>query len=100
LSSCVACYRVTRDDEDNVCAGNPPFLENAEKALQKDGCIVVTCHAKPIAKLVSFTPPVKKTQRAFSMEEHLKWLEEFWKDDPREPWTDEWIRESRRDRDL
>lgn len=51
----------------------------AEQALAREGEIIVTRDAKPVAKIVSCTelPPQKRPQ--FDFEAHERWLKKFWK---------------------
>ena len=72
----------------------------AERALAREGEIIVTRDSKPVAKIVSYREPLKKRPR-FDFVAHEKWLREFWKKQPRQTTTiDEELARDRADRGL
>lgn len=69
----------------------------AEKALEREGEIIVTRDSKPVAKIVRYKPSPRKQRKQFDAEKHMKWLREFWKQQPPQPSTDELLRQDRYD---
>jgi antitoxin (DNA-binding transcriptional repressor) of toxin-antitoxin stability system len=69
----------------------------AEKALAQGEEIVVTRDAKPVARLLPFIPATSRTRPRFDPELHLRRLRRFWKNQPTQPSTEEWLARDRAD---
>jgi antitoxin (DNA-binding transcriptional repressor) of toxin-antitoxin stability system len=69
----------------------------AEKALAKEGEIVVTRDSKPVAKIIRYAAPSIKKRPQFDPEKHLRWLRKISKGEKPRPSTDELLRQDRHD---
>lgn len=69
----------------------------AEKALAQGEEIVVTRNAKPVARILPFIPERPHARPRFSPEAHLARLTRFWKKQPAQSSTDEWLAHDRSD---
>jgi antitoxin (DNA-binding transcriptional repressor) of toxin-antitoxin stability system len=67
----------------------------AEKALARVGEIVVTRDAKPVARIVPYEARPQARRRRFDAEAHLRWMENFWRDQDPGPSSDELLRRDR-----
>ena len=70
----------------------------AEKALAQGEEIVVTRDARPVARLLPFVPATPRARPRFDPELHLRRLRRFWRNQPPQPSTDEWLARDRSDR--
>ncbi len=70
----------------------------AERLLALEGEIVVTRDAKPVAKIIPFPAPKKTRRPRMDFEKLRKWRERFWKTQPPQPSTDEWLARDRAER--
>lgn len=69
----------------------------AERILARDGEIVVTRDAKPVARILPYRSPRTKARKRFDPKEHAGWLRRFWKSQPTQPRTDDLLRRERAD---
>jgi antitoxin (DNA-binding transcriptional repressor) of toxin-antitoxin stability system len=67
----------------------------AERLLARAGEIVVTRDAKPVARITPYRQPGAPRPRRFDPTEHRRWLRRFWKNQPRQPSTDELLARDR-----
>jgi len=68
----------------------------AEKALARDGEVVVTRDGKPVARLVPYEATARVRPR-FDPSAHQQWLRRFWSGKPPQPSTDELLLQDRED---
>jgi antitoxin (DNA-binding transcriptional repressor) of toxin-antitoxin stability system len=69
----------------------------AEKALAREGEIVVTRDGHPVARLVPYRAPAQKARRRFEVKSHAAWLARFWRGKVVGPTTDELLGRDRAD---
>jgi antitoxin (DNA-binding transcriptional repressor) of toxin-antitoxin stability system len=69
----------------------------AERILARDGEIVVTRDAKPVARILPYRSSRTKPRKRFDPKEHALWLRRFWKSQPTQPRTDDLLRRERAD---
>ena len=69
----------------------------AEKALAQGEEIVVTRDAKPVARLLPFVLATSRARPRFDPQLHLQRLRRFWRRQPAQPPTDEWLAQDRAD---
>lgn len=67
-----------------------------EKELSRSGEIIVTRDAQPVARILRYVAPRRRSKR-FDRAEHVRWLKRFWKGKRAVPSTDEWLRRDRSD---
>lgn len=67
----------------------------AERILARDGEIVVTRDAKPVARILPYRPVGAPARKRFDPRQHAAWLRRFWKTQPVQPRTDDMLRRER-----
>ena len=67
----------------------------AERILARDGEIVVTRDAKPVARILPYRSPRMARRKRFDPKQHGAWLRRFWKTQPAQPRTDDLLRRER-----
>ena len=67
----------------------------AERKLATVGEIVVTRDSKPVARILPYEPRRRRTRARFDPAEHIRWLRNFWKRQPRQASTDELLKRER-----
>jgi antitoxin (DNA-binding transcriptional repressor) of toxin-antitoxin stability system len=60
----------------------------AERKLATVGEIVVTRDSKPVARILPYKPQRRRARARFDAAEHSRWLQQFWKRQPRQAGTD------------
>jgi antitoxin (DNA-binding transcriptional repressor) of toxin-antitoxin stability system len=71
---------------------------NAEKALAQGKEIVVTRDAKPVARLLPILPATSRSRPRFDPKVHLQRLRRFWRRQPAQPSTAQWLAQDHVDR--
>jgi antitoxin (DNA-binding transcriptional repressor) of toxin-antitoxin stability system len=67
----------------------------AERILAREGEIVVTRDAKPVARILPYRSPRMARRKRFDSTQHAAWLRRFWKSQPTQPRTDDLLRRER-----
>lgn len=67
----------------------------AERALARDGEIVVTRDSKPVARILPYAAAPRARRARFDPDEQRRWLERFWRRRTPGPSTDELLRRDR-----
>ncbi len=67
----------------------------AERALAREGEIIVTRDSKPIARILPYEASPRARRVRFDPDAQLRWLGRFWRNRPPGPSTDELLRRDR-----
>ena len=67
----------------------------AERALVREGEIIVTRDSKPIARILPYEAPPRTRRARFDPAAQMRWLGRFWRNRPSGPSTDELLRRDR-----
>ena len=67
----------------------------AERALAREGEIIVTRDAKPVARILPYEGPSGAARVRFEPAEQMRWLTRFWRNRTPGPSTDELLRRDR-----
>lgn len=67
----------------------------AERALAREGEIVVTRDSKPVARILPYEAPKRARRARFDPEAQGRWLARFWRGRDPGPSTGEWLRRDR-----
>jgi antitoxin (DNA-binding transcriptional repressor) of toxin-antitoxin stability system len=67
----------------------------AERALAREGEIIVTRDAKPVARILPYEAPSRAARVRFDPAEQRRWLTRFWRNRAPGPSTDELLRRDR-----
>ena len=69
----------------------------AERALRTEGEIIVTRDARPVARLLPMADVPVRALRRLDLGELRRWRQHFWKGQPSQPPTGEWLDRDRAD---
>jgi len=69
----------------------------AERALREAKEIIVTRDGQPVARLLPIASRPLRSRRQFDAEELGRWRERFWRTQPEQPSTGEWLDRDRGD---
>lgn len=67
----------------------------AERALAREGEIIVTRDSKPIARILPYEASPRARRVRFDPDAQIRWLGRFWRNRPPGPSTDELLRRDR-----
>lgn len=70
----------------------------AERALREEGEIIVTRDARPVARLLPVSDQIVRSRRRLDLAELRSWRQRFWRTQPPQPSTGEWLDRDRADR--
>jgi antitoxin (DNA-binding transcriptional repressor) of toxin-antitoxin stability system len=71
----------------------------AERLLREEGEIIVTRDARPVARLLPIAGAPGKAPRRLDLAELRRWRARFWRGQPRQPSTGEWLDRDRAERE-
>jgi antitoxin (DNA-binding transcriptional repressor) of toxin-antitoxin stability system len=69
----------------------------AERALRHEGEILVTRDARPVARLLPLADLPMRALRRLDLSELRRWRQRFWRHQPPQPPTGEWLDRDRAD---
>jgi len=69
----------------------------AERALQTEGEIIVTRDARPVARLLRLAERPLRALGRLDLAELRRWRQRFWRGQPPQPPTGEWLDRDRAD---
>lgn len=70
----------------------------AERVLREEGEIIVTRDARPVARILPIAGKPARALRRLDLSQLRRWRERFWRGQPPQPSTGEWLDRDRSDR--
>jgi len=72
----------------------------AERLLQKEGEIIITRDSRPVARLLPLAGRPVRGRTRVDLEDLRRWRDRFWRTQPPQPPTKEWLARDRADRPI